>query len=150
MPRWAKVVAIILGVLAVLVCAAVALFLRGPDPTEQQLGGGWVMLRENSWVIDSGTRPRHLQRVHGRSRTTVAEQPFPYSYLGDDCLLFVTEHDVKAACGDRPPILVARSKTFVEWEEVQSDPIRVDGKTISWADIKQHATQGRSFSESPD
>ena len=148
MPRWAQVLLSFVGVLVALAGALVYIYLRGPDPTDRKLGGAWEVRQLNSWIIDSGRIPRFLQRVHGRQRTNVAEQPFPYQYLGDDCVVFaVWDHgnDVRAACGDRSPVRVHFSTDQLYGAEFQSDPIRLKGATYSWSDIKQHAQRGEDF-----
>ena len=147
LPRWAKALLFIAGVLVLLFAAVVALYLRGPDPTDTKLGGAWELRQLNSWIIDSGRIPRFLQRVHGRTRTNVAEQPYPYRYLGDDCVVYAAwEHGdvVYAACGDRPPIRVGRVPAATT-PQLDSDPIRLNGTSFSWADLKQHAQRGENF-----
>jgi len=152
MPRWAKILLMVIGGLCALALAlagiAFAIYVHGPDPKDEKLGGAWEIRQLGSWVIDSGTPAKFLQRVHGKTRTNVAQRPFPYRYLGDDCVVYVVFESglkLRAACGDRPPILIAESKEAVPWDQVQTDPIRINDAAYSWADIKQHALRGEPF-----
>lgn len=152
MPRWAKVlVTVVAGLLAVLLVLAAAgwWLLTHPSLNTEKLGGAWELRKPNSLTIGSGNPPDFLERVHGKTRTTVAERPRPYRYLGDDCMLFTVwsqgEYEVRAACGDRPPIVVARPPNGVDARDLEHDPVTLGGKQYSWADLKQHATLGQSF-----
>ncbi len=57
-------------------------------PNETELGGHWILSRPRYLMGEPGLLPSYLQRVHGRERVTVAEQPFSPVYIGDDCVLF--------------------------------------------------------------
>ncbi len=149
---WLKRTAIGLGSLLVLLAALLALLIHAiSQPIKTKLGGNWILSRTQSLVIDSGSPPSFLQRVRGRERVTVAERPSSIVYLGDDCVLFTVwalhevRYQVKAACGDRRPIVVADTKDYLGRDDLQPDPARVNGKKIPWADIRQHAERGESF-----
>ena len=149
MPRGAQTVLFVgLGLLVTLAAAAYWLFFV-PHFTDQKLGGAWELRQAQSLTIGSGHPPYFLQRVHGRERATVAQDPFPYRYLGDDCMLFTSwghgEFQVQAACGDRPPILVTRVERAVSLQDVERDPATLNDKPYSWADLKQHALRGQAF-----
>lgn len=148
MPRGAQTVAfLVLGVLVML--AGIIWYVLSYTPSGKKLGGAWEMRQTQSLTIGSGHLPWYLERVHGRERTKVATDPFPYSYLGDDCVLFTTwghgEYEVRAACGDRPPVLVTRVEKSVNWDDVQHDPVLINGTKYSWAEVKQHALRGEPF-----
>ena len=155
---WLKRIAIAFGSLLVLLAALVALagYLLS-QPRETKLGGNWILSEPHSLVIDSGAPPKFLKRVHGRERVTVANQPYSLVYIGNDCLVFAehvpelhrvhvnSRYAIKAACGDRPPIMVDYKPDFVWQRELEPDPARINGKEIPWAEIRQHAERGESF-----
>ena len=152
MRRWAKVLLKAVGVPAVLVVALGAVgwwLLTHPSLRTRKLGGAWELRMPNSPTIGSGMPPDFLERVHGKVRTTVAERPYPYRYLGDDCMLFTVwshgEYEVRAACGDRPSILVTLVQRSVSAQDLEHDPATLNGAAYSWADIKQHAIAGQPF-----
>jgi hypothetical protein len=155
---WLKRIAIAIGSLLVLLAAVVALLIHGLSrPRETKLGGSWILSEAQSPVIDSGSPPSFLKRVHGRERVTVAYRPYSMVYIGDDCILFAeavpelnrahpnNKLALKAACGDRPPIVVDYSPDFVWRSQLEPDPVRIKDKQIPWAEIRQHAERGESF-----
>lgn len=157
---WLKRIAIAVGSLLVLLAALLALLIHGlSQPRETKLGGNWIMSEPQSLVIDSGPRPRFLQRVRGRERVTVTDKPSSVVYIGDDCILFVewvaelqhaqpNEHyAIKAACADRQPIVVGHSPDYVTRDALEPDTVRINGKKIPWAEIRQHAERGESLVE---
>ena len=137
-----------LGLMLMLAGAAYWLFFI-PHFTDQKLGGAWELRQAQSLTIGSGHPPYFLQRVHERSRITVARDPFPYRYLGDDCMLFTSwghgDFQVQAACGDRPPILVTRVEGAVNSQDLERDPATINGVSYPWADLKQHALRGQNY-----
>lgn len=137
----------IVGLLVML--AGMVWWVLSYTPSGERLGGAWELRKTQSLTIGSGHLPSYLERVHGRERITLAKDPFPYRYLGDDCVLFTTwlhgEYEVHAACGDRPPITVARVDKSVNWDDVQHDPAILNGTKYPWSDIKQHALRGEGF-----
>ena len=155
---WLKRIAIAFGSLLVLLAAFVSFVIFVPPPTcETKLGGNWILSEPHSLVIDSGAPPKFLKRVHGRERVTVANQPYSLVYIGNDCLVFAehvpelhrvhvnSRYAIKAACGDRPPIMVDYKPDFVWQRELEPDPVRISDKKITWAEIRQHAERGESF-----
>jgi hypothetical protein len=156
---WLRRIAITTGILLVLVVAFVALVLYEISrPRETKLGGAWIISEPQSVIIESGIKPRFLERVHGHKRVTIARQPSSPQYIGDDCVLFAVlvltradlqhpeyRYEVKAACGDQQPITVARLADFPG--ELHQDPIRINRREISWAEIKEYARRGQSFPE---
>ena len=149
MPRGAQTVLfVVLGLLVVLAGGAYWLLFTAHF-TDEKLGGDWELSKPNSLTIGSGSPPDYLQRVHGKTRTTIAVRPRPFRYLGDDCMLFTVwihgDYEVRAACGDRPPILVTRVESAVSSQDLERDPATINGIAYSWADIKQHALAGRPY-----
>ena len=152
MPRWARilliVVAIVVGLLALLAGAG-WWALSHPGAVTEKLGGDWELSKPNSLTIGSGSPPDYLQRVHGKTRITIAVRPRPFRYIGDDCMLFTVwihgDYEVRAACGDRPPILVTRVERSVSSQDLERDPATINGIAYSWADIKQHALLGQPY-----
>ena len=128
---------------------------------EEKIGGDWVVTRSAPLIIEAGSRHPRLQRAHGRSRVLVAKEPFPYRYIGDDCVIFfvLEQRQIRAACGDVPPVKVTDIADSGEnpdlhwgalWNAIQNDSLRVNGQTISWADIRLHARAGKSFPQDPN
>jgi hypothetical protein len=129
------------------VVAFVAFLLSRPHVVP--LGGAWVATTPMSMIIESGRSHEYLQRRVGLRRRTVADDPSAYSYIGDDCMIFVIfgeGYELRAACGDRQWIPVAQSLTRPEhWEEMDSDPVHFGSRVFGRADIKDHARRGLSM-----
>jgi hypothetical protein len=151
-PRWVKLLLKVVGVLVVLVVALLGVgywMLTHPGIYSEKLGGAWELRKPQSLTIGSGNPPDFLERVHGKTRITVAERPYPYRYLGDDCMLFTVwsrgEYEVRAACGDRQPIVVARPPNGMDARDLEHDPATIDDKPYPWADLKRHALLVQDF-----
>ena len=156
---WLRRIAIAAGVLLVLLGAFVAFVLYEMSrPRETKLGGAWIISEPQAFIIEAGVRPRSLQRANGRKRVTVAKQPFSPEYIGDDCVLFAVfrltradlqhpeyQDEVKAACGDQQPITVGYLPVL--GEDLHHEPIRINGREITWAEIREYARRGQSFPE---
>lgn len=69
----------------------------------EKIGGNWAIARSNPPVIEAGSHHPRLERLHGRTYVLVAKEPFPYKYIGDDCVIFTTlttQYQLWAACGE--------------------------------------------------
>jgi hypothetical protein len=158
MRRWVKIAGVTIVSVLVLIVAALAVLyfsLESASKRAEKLGGNWYIERTQPLMGESSLgRHWRLQRAHGQARTTIAHEPFPYRYIEDDCVVYaVLVQDVNrvlAACGDRPPILVVTTKRFMYGHELQVDPIRINGRTFAWSEIKQHALHVESFPQPQD
>jgi hypothetical protein len=159
--KWLKRIVVIIGAAAGLLVLAIAVILYGLSrPVEKKLGGHWIISQARSFTIESGVHPHRLERAHGWKRLIIARDAWPYFYIGNDCVLFGTfereEDYLNAACGDRPPIVVAHAKkpanqsSSLDWRDLELAPGRfkaacdnphemflpnmsvVEGKEISW------------------
>ena len=138
---WLRRMAIAAGLLLVLLVGLVAFVAyQLSKPIEKAVGGNWIVSEPPHLLIESGYHPRSLQRVHGSRRVTVANNSGYPVYIGDDCVLFSPlleqPSSIKAACGDRQPI------TLGYWDNrgwFGTDPVRLDGKELSWAEIRRQA-----------
>ena len=154
---WKITLIVFTSLMAVVVVAGLVLYryLSSPDAwvKVENIGGDWVVARDNPPIIEAGSHHPRLERLHGRSRRLVAKEPFPYKYIGDDCVIFTNELLLRAACGDVPPIVVAIIEPSgnrdlfwnLLWSATQEDPLRINGQVLSWAEIKEHARRGASF-----
>ena len=161
MKRPWKIALIVLGSIAVLLLVVIGVFTwwwLSPSTWErvEKLGGGWVLVEDNSLIVEAGSKHPRIERVHGRERTLVAPDPFPYKYIGDDCLLFTNleRNMIEAACGDAAPIDVVPTGDFhkepdTHWAKlhnaVTNDPLQLNGTEIAWSEIKAHARAGKPF-----
>jgi hypothetical protein len=112
---------------------------RGRDLT---LGGGWIVSKPYEFPR-AGFVSLHseLQRKRGWTRVTVARDADLYIYIGDDCAIFLapwgSEHALHAACGDNPPVLIAHTQQYPSRQQLESDPVHINGIEIPRSVIKE-------------
>lgn len=129
------------------------LVCRPEKPRIQEIGGQWQI----EWVKGSlpeaggGPYPFLHHRTASGSRQ-VDEMVKHHHYLGDDCLVYVSEvypARLRAACGDHPPITLAQSQPGDDsWKrnppDISTDPIPTGETTfVSVAEVKQRAQASR-------
>jgi hypothetical protein len=115
--------------------------------TKEPVGGEWSIVWERSNIPEAGgTHPF----LHHRGKR-IEENTWRYRYLGDDCVLYVAGNsnrgELLAACGDRAPVIVAdqmndRIKGYVRDMGIAGDPISINGRAVSVAEIKSKAGHG--------
>ena len=129
---------------------------------KEPLGGKWYIVWERSQIPESGGTHPHLYRKGIPFGRRVEENTWRYRYLGDDCVLYVAQNpdrgELKAACGDRPPVVIAnRMDDYMEGNirdgGLSGDPIVINGRPLSVESIKSRATRAaprRSIAASDD
>lgn len=135
---------LLLGILALAACVT-----REKEP----LGGKWYVVWERSQIPESGGTHPHLYRKGTFVGRRVEENTWRYRYLGDDCVLYVARNPdrgvLKAACGDRPPVVIAKQMDdYVQGNirdgGLSGDPIAINGVPVSVQEIKARAQAGHS------
>jgi hypothetical protein len=138
--RRARIAAMLLALLAPVACVK-----RENEP----LGGNWYIVWEISQIPEAGGTHPHLYRKRfpfGGRR--VEENTWRYRYLGDDCVLYVAGNsnrgDLRAACGDRAPVVIAdhmddRTQGYVRDRGIAGDPVSINGGLMTVREIKARA-----------
>ena len=149
--HWSKKVLAALGVLAVLIFLVATLLVVFMQPKREKIGGAWVLVSEQSLAIEAGPHHSRLERHHLFNPVVVANDPAPAYFIGDDCMIFAVHEtkdlkvtSIKAACGDQPPIFLGYADTLqLDWRDLH-DPAKINGKEMTWAEIRGLARQGKS------
>jgi hypothetical protein len=131
-----------------LACALIgALGVGCVTRTKEPVGGKWYVVWERSNIPEAGGTHPYLHRGGKR----VEENTWRYRYLGDDCVLYVAGNsdrgELLAACGDRAPVIVAdhmddRIKGYIRDTGIAGDPISINGRAVSVAEIKSRTGHG--------
>ncbi len=141
--------AVVVAIAVTVSVASGACVTREKEP----VGGKWYVVWERSQIPEAGGTHPHLYRRTGPfGGRRVEENTWRYRYLGDDCVLYVAGNSDRgqllAACADHPPVVLAPrmadyAKGYIRDTGIAGDPVSINGREISVAEIKTQAGHGR-------
>ncbi len=137
MRRWLKWTLLSIGMLLMLVLAAIAslVFYASRPSRVETISEHWVLEHYNPWNVD-GYHSEYLARRGTMTNKTVSRRIRDFLYIGDDCVIYSDhDNDLYGVCGEHPPVYVT---TFGDYNvpDLRHDIVVVGDRWYQVADIK--------------